>query len=65
VRAIVGSVRYWLPFVAAIVCLVVGTMFSPIVAWILLIAAFLLLIDGATALFEKAGSTGNLWTHKQ
>ena len=36
-----------------------------ILGWILIIAGFGLIIDGATKLWEKAGSTGNLTTYKQ
>jgi hypothetical protein len=64
-RAILATVRYWGPIVAALGCLFAASMVGVIAAWLLIIAAFLLLLDAGTAMFERAGSTGNLWTHKQ
>jgi hypothetical protein len=65
VRAAVGTARYWLPLVAGFVCLIAALFVAAIVAWLLIIIAFGLLLDGATAMWERAGSTGNLWTHRQ
>jgi hypothetical protein len=65
VRAVIGSARYWVPLAAAAGCLIGASFAGPVVAWILLILAFGLLLDGATAMWERAGSTGNLTTHKQ
>jgi hypothetical protein len=65
VRAIVGTMRYWVPFVAACVCLIAAAMVPAIVAWVLIIAAFGLALDGGTAMFERAGRTGSIYDHKQ
>jgi hypothetical protein len=65
VRVIVGTTRYWLPLVAGCVCLVVAAMVPPIIAFVLIVAAFGLLLDGSTAMFERAGRTGGLSDHKQ
>ncbi len=64
-RAFAGTARYWLPLVAGFVCLVVALFVGPIVAWLLLIGAFGLILDGATAMWERAGGTGNLTTYRQ
>jgi zinc transporter ZupT len=58
-------VRYALPIVAAIACLVVGTMVPPVIGFVLLIAAFGFVIDVSTKLFENAGKTGGLGDHRQ
>lgn len=59
------TVRYWLPLGAGMACLVGAAFFNALVGWILIMAAFGLLLDGLTALWERAGSTGNLTTHRQ
>jgi len=58
-------VRYGLPIVAAIACLVVGTMVPAVIGFVLLIAAFGFVIDVCTKLFENAGKTGGLGDHRQ
>ena len=57
--------RYGLPIVAAIACLVVGSMVPPVIGFVLLIAAFGFVIDVSTKLFENAGKTGGLGDHRQ
>ena len=57
--------RYWLPIVAAVACLVVGTMVPPLIGFVLLIAAFGFVLDVSTKLFEHAGKTGGLGDHRQ
>ena len=64
-RVAVATARYWLPFVAGFVCLIAVQSVGAILGWILFIAGFGFIIDGATKLWEKAGSTGNLTTYKQ
>jgi uncharacterized membrane protein YccC len=58
-------VRYWLPLLAAGVCLVVATRVSAIVAYVLIIAAFALVFDVSTKLFEQSGRGGRLTDHRQ
>jgi hypothetical protein len=60
-----ATARYWIPLVAGMLCLIAAVFFSAIVGWILIMVAFGLLLDGATAMWERAGSTGNLTTHRQ
>jgi hypothetical protein len=57
--------RYWGPLLAGLLCLVVAMFVGAILAWLLIILSFGLLLDGATALFERAGGTGNLTTYRQ
>jgi len=64
-RGVLGTARYWLPFVGAMVCMIGVQYVGAVLGWILIIAGFGLVIDGATKLWEKAGSTGNLTTYKQ
>ena len=64
-RAAFATVRYWGPLVAGFACLVATGFVGPIVGWLLFIAAFGLILDGATAMFERAGSTGGLTSHRQ
>ena len=64
-RDAVATARYWGPMLAGFLCLVAGTMAGPIVTWLLFIAGVGLVLDGATAMFERAGATGGLHTHRQ
>ena len=64
-RAVLGTARYWGPLAAGFACVIAAAFVGPLVAWILLITSFGLLLDGATAMFERAGGTGNITTHRQ
>jgi hypothetical protein len=64
-RAVVGTARYWGPLVAGMLCLVAVLFVGAILGWLLIITAFGLILDGATAMFERAGGTGNLTTYRQ
>ena len=57
--------RYWLPALAAVVCLVVASMVPAVIGFVLLIAAFGFVLDVSTKLFENAGKTGGLGDHRQ
>jgi hypothetical protein len=57
--------RYWLPLVVALVCLLVATLVPPLVSFGLIIAAFALVIEVSTKLFEQAGRGGRLTDHRQ
>ena len=57
--------RYWLPSLAAVACLVGATMVSPLIGFVLLIAAFGFILDVSTKLFEQAGKSGGLHNHRQ
>jgi hypothetical protein len=58
-------VRYWLPLVAALGCLIASSWFSPIVGFVLIVTAFGLVIEVATKLWEQAGGIGGLSNHRQ
>jgi hypothetical protein len=58
-------VRYWLPLLAAAVCLVVATRVAAIVAYVLIIAAFALVIEASTKLFAQGSRGGRLTDHRQ
>lgn len=55
-RAVTGTARYWGPLIAGFVCLVTASFAGPIAAWLLIVLAFGLILDGATAMFERAGA---------
>jgi hypothetical protein len=65
VRELLDAKRYWLPMAAACLCLIGASVLAPIFAWVLLIAAFGFILDGATAWFANAGSTGGMHDYKQ
>jgi hypothetical protein len=64
-RAVAGTARYWVPLLAGLMCLIAVLFVGAILGWLLIILAFGLLLDGATAMFERAGGTGNLTTYRQ
>ena len=57
--------RYCLPTLAAVICLIAASMVSPLIGFVLIIAAFGFVIDVSTKLFENAGKTGGLGNHRQ
>jgi hypothetical protein len=65
VRAVVGTARYWAPLLGGMLCLIAVLFVGAILGWLLIMLSFGLLLDGATAMFEKAGGTGNLTTYRQ
>jgi hypothetical protein len=64
-RAIVSTVRYWGPLLAGFACLVAIQLVGPLVAWLLFILGFALIFDGVSASWARAGSVGDLTTHRQ
>jgi len=64
-RAVAGTARYWAPLVGGLLCLVAVLFVGAILGWLLIITAFGLILDGATAMWERAGGTGNLTTYRQ
>lgn len=57
--------RYWLPLIAALACLIAATRVPAIVSYVLIIAAFGLIIEVSTKLFEQSGRGGRLTDHRQ
>ena len=64
-RGALRSVRYWGPLVLGMVCLYIATSASGLVGWMLLLAGFALILDGATAMWARAGGTGGAHSHRQ
>ena len=64
-RAALRSARYWGPLVLGFACVVAATYTGSVVTWILLLAAFALILDGATAMWARAGGSGGMHTHRQ
>jgi hypothetical protein len=64
-KAYDSGVRYWLPALAAVICLVAASMVAPVIGFVLVIAAFGFILDVSTKLFESAGKTGGLGDHRQ
>jgi hypothetical protein len=65
VRAVKRNWRYWLPLAAGCT-LILGTQFAgPVLTWIMLALGFGLILDAATAMWARAGGTGNATTHRQ
>jgi Ca2+/H+ antiporter len=60
-----GPRRWVIPLVAGFACIVASSLAGAVVTWILLMAGFVLLLDGVTAAWERAGGTGNLKTYRQ
>jgi hypothetical protein len=52
--------RYYGPLILAAVCLGVAYSVPPIVAYVLVIVAFVLAFEGGLALFERAGRAGGM-----
>jgi hypothetical protein len=64
-RQLLRSARYWLPLVGTFACLIAVGMVGPLAGFLLIVVAFGLLFDVATALFAAATGTGRLSDHKQ
>jgi hypothetical protein len=64
-KALAETARFWVPMVAGVLCMVAGLFVGVIAAWVLLMLGFFLLLDGVTAMWERAGGTGNLTTYRQ
>ena len=64
-RAVLATARYWLPIAAGLICTTASLFVGAIATWLLLTLGFGLLLDGCTAMWERAGRTGNLTTNRQ
>ena len=65
-RALSETRRYWLPVAAAVLCLLAASFGPPpLVAYALIMAAFGLCFDAATAWFARAAGTGGMHDYKQ
>ena len=59
------SLRYWLPVVAAVALLVLSRYASPLVAYVMIIAAAALIFEVGSALLAGASRTGGMQDHRQ
>jgi hypothetical protein len=64
-RSLFGTARYWGPPLVGFACLIAALFVGPLLGWLLLLLAFGLILDGVTAMWERAGGTGNLTTSRQ
>jgi hypothetical protein len=66
VRAVKETRRYWLPLAAAALCLFAASWGPPpVVAYVLIMAAFGFCFDAATTWLARAGGTGGMQQYKQ
>jgi hypothetical protein len=59
------ALRYGGPLALSLICLIVAGSVSPIVGYVLVIAAFFFFFEVATSLWERAGGTGGMEQYKQ
>jgi hypothetical protein len=59
------TLRYGGPLVLSLVCVIVAGWVSPIIAYVLVVAAFFFFFEVATSLWERAGGTGGMGQYKQ
>ena len=59
-RAKLRTLRCWGPLILAAVCLAVAYSVPPFVAYVLVMAAFVLAFDGGLTLFERANRAGGM-----
>lgn len=64
-RGLLASKRYVLPLLGACVCFFLASLVVPVAAWLLIMAAFGLVLDAGTAWFAKANGTGGMRDYKQ
>ena len=57
--------RYWGPILLGCVCLAVSSYVPPFVAYVLVMAAFVLLFEAITAWFANTARTGSLKDYRQ
>lgn len=60
-----GILRCWGPLVAGFACFIVTLYVGAAIGWLLIIAGFGLILDGATVMWERAGKVGSLTTNRQ
>ena len=59
------AMRYSLPLAAAVLCLFLASIAPPVVAFVLIFAAFGCVMDAGTAWLARAGGTGGMKDFKQ
>ena len=64
-RAAVHTARYWGPLVVGFLCLLAVQLVGPLIGWLLVILGFASIFEGASAMWVRAGSAGNLRSYRQ
>ena len=65
-RGVKETRRYWLPLVAAVLCLFAASWgLPPVAVYVLVMASFGFCFDAATAWLARAGGTGGMHDYKQ
>jgi hypothetical protein len=59
------TLRYGGPLLLALICVIVAGYVSPILGYVLVVAAFFFFFEVATSLWERAGGTGGMGQYKQ
>jgi hypothetical protein len=64
-RPVIRSARYWGPLLAGFLCLIAVQYVGAAIGLALVMLGFGLIFEGASAMWVRAGSAGNLSTHRQ
>jgi hypothetical protein len=59
------TMRYGGPLLLALICVIIAGYVSPIISYVLVVAAFFFFFEVATSLWERAGGTGGMGQYKQ
>jgi hypothetical protein len=59
------TLRYGGPLLLALICVIIAGYVSPIISYVLVVAAFYFFFEVATSLWERAGGTGGMQQYKQ
>jgi zinc transporter ZupT len=59
------SMRYWLPVVVAFALLLISRSMSPLLAYVMIVAAAALIFEVGSALLAGASRTGSMHDHRQ
>jgi hypothetical protein len=65
VRIATTKLRCGIPIAAGVVLMFLSLFAGAVLTWVMLTAAFGLLLDGATIAWERSGATGGLSDHRQ
>lgn len=61
----VATVRYWGPILVGFLCLAASMFVAGVWIWLLVMASFAFMVDGATAMWARSGSAGRLTDYRQ
>jgi hypothetical protein len=63
--ALTPTQRCWLPVAAGFALLIATLFVGLLLTWLMMLAGVGLVLDGITAMWARAGGTGNLARHRQ